>query len=178
MGIDIFFFTSPMSITKEQISAVMSVETTNPLVAYYMLRDQVPYPTAVDHYQKHNEKLKYMKFAGKDPLEQTVQKYMFTTDLTRDEVHLLLTVPYHCDFDIPTDAEARAMYPDSHFPIARFMYGCTEEDAEKIFEYDHADERIITQASPEVQAITFHPSPFPSWWHAFSRKLQQSTPPQ
>ena len=54
----------------------MSVETTNPLVAYYMLRDQVPYPKAVDHYQKHNEKLKYMKFAGKDPLEQTVQKYL------------------------------------------------------------------------------------------------------
>ena len=162
-----------MSITKEQISAVMSVENTNPLVAYYMLRDQVPYQTAVDYYQKHNLQLNYLNLSGKDDLEQTVQKYIYTTGLTRDEVDLLLSVPYPSDFDVPTEAEAKAMYPDSKYPLVRFMYGCTESAAANLWEEDDFIQKAIDNVGPGIAAICTKPYGFCWKWYTILKEPPQ-----
>ena len=93
------------------IQKVMAEHGTNPLIAYYMIRNGTDYETALALVH-----LDGPKFAALNP----------------DEVKLLESVPFNGNpWRQPAPGEAERMYPDSKYPVQRFLFDCTEEEAAK-----------------------------------------------
>ena len=120
--------------TVEEIKLVMFANKTNPVVAYYMIREHLGYEDAVRYYQEHNYKLTFEQDnelrMRKHRQKATVEATVLRTGLTPDEVRLLMTIPYDGHWiNYPADGEAKRMYPDSPWADERFMYGWSEEEA-------------------------------------------------
>ena len=98
------------------IQKVMAEHGTNPLIAYYMIQYHDTYEDAVERAQFEADEF----FASGDyPLKEW-------------EVKLLESVPFNGNpWRQPAPGEAERMFPDSKYPVQRFLYGCTEEEAAK-----------------------------------------------
>ena len=96
----------------EQIQKVMQENKTNPLVAYYMLTRKLSYEDAVRFYQQERRRC---------PLDDGL--------VSDTEMKLLSEVPHDADFYESAMLEPERMYPDSHYAIIRFNFGCSEEEA-------------------------------------------------
>ena len=131
------------SITVQQIQVQMKTSKTCPLIAYYMLRDGLDYPAAVEFYRHHNHYLDILQWeqlalqegydihdAQKfDPAKWkkfSVKLGQVESELTEPEVKLLLDVDYNgLRFNIPTDADVSRAHVSCD-PM--LMYGWTEEE--------------------------------------------------
>ena len=160
------------SITVEQIQEQMKTSNTCPLIAYYMLRDDLLYPAAVEYYQQHNHRVslfeqeRIAEQVGYDPehpddnkrFNFTVKLAQAETELTEQEVKLLLKVDYDGqNFNFPTDEEVEAAYPDANCPnpYDMFKYGWTELQAKAEFKrrmLEQAEQQRHREAIAKIKA--------------------------
>ena len=123
-----------------KIEKVMDEHHTNPLVAYFMLLEQISYEEAVKFYQQNR---KHVDFFAHHDFETGMQQYfspdgylLRNQDLRDVDVQLLSKIRYYGKpFDQPTDEEAQALYPDSCDPSMRFQ-GFTEEQCRAVHKDD------------------------------------------
>ena len=117
-----------------EIQKVMSENKTNPLIAYYMIEHKLGYADAVRYYQAHNRPVYpedlFVLDVFEDDRKHDIAEIQLVTNLPMNVAELLVEVDFAFTVFYPAEGEAQRMYPDSHVPDARFLFGWSEEKAQ------------------------------------------------
>ena len=95
-----------ISITPERVAAEMFAHETNPVVAYYMLRDECNYPTAVKTYDEALHSISHIDIST---IQDDIEIDLMLSGLSRPEVEMLRTIPYtsnHITDPSPAEVDA------------------------------------------------------------------------